>query len=227
MRMSSTSLKQRIYDELKKKIIDCEYLPGSQINEDILCREFGASRTPVRDALGRLEQEGLVTILYKRGLIINTVSLNSINELFEARQRIEPYAVRLYGCRQLDGVYANYIERFRESVADYQSMCELDAQFHFSFIKASNNRYLTMLYNITADQAKRYRILTAGDTRLETTQKEHYDIAAYCLRRDWIKASQEMSDHLEKSKNAIISIVLENEYSSANIFESKLDSVQK
>lgn len=221
------SLKHRIYDEIKGKIIRCEYLPGMQLNEDLLCNQFGSSRTPVRDALGRLEQEGLVNIHAKRGVEITEVSISSVNELFEVRMRIEPYAVRTYGSQQSDDVYACYMRRFSKGVGNKMDFYELDNEFHRSFIEASKNRYLSRIYGLTADQSARYRILSGADERLEQTQQEHYRIAACCLRRDWIGAANEMRSHLEMSKRAIINYALAQESDEENVFTLLKKSVEE
>ena len=221
-----TSLKHLIYDEIKRRIISCEYLPGMQLNEDLLCQQFGSSRTPVRDALSRLEQEGLVAIHAKRGVQITEVSISSVNELFEARMRIEPYAVRTYGSWQRDDAYARYMRQFSQTVVDKRAFYELDDTFHRSFILVSNNRYLSMIYNLTASQAARFRILSGAENRLEETQQEHYRIAAACLRRDWDTAADEMRAHLEMSKNAIISYALNQNFDTENIFTLLKKSIE-
>lgn len=218
--MKSSCLKQQIYDDIKKSIIRCEYAPGLQLNEDAFCQRFGVSRTPVRDALGRLEQEGLVRILSKRGVLINPVSLNSVNELFEVRLRIEPYAVFTYGNRLNEETYAAFFRRFCDEPKDMEAVYQLDSEFHYSFIEVSNNRYLNMIYRITADQSERCRILTAAGERLDYSQKEHLDIASACLRRDWGRASELMRMHINKSRDSIIDYVLNQEKSSSNIYES-------
>lgn len=221
------SLKLQIYDEIKQRIIRCEYLPGQQLNEDLLCNQFGSSRTPVRDALSRLEQEGLVNIHAKRGVQITDVSISAVNELFEVRMRIEPYAVRTYGSRQSDDVYASFMRRFSKSVGSKEDFYALDHEFHQSFIEASGNRYLKMVYGITADQSARYRILSGADERLEKTQEEHHRIAACCLRRDWVAAANEMRNHLEMSKKAIISYALDHEFDTENVFSLLRKSVEE
>ena len=72
------TLKYSTYEFIKNKIICCEYEPGTFLNEEILCEETGVSRTPVRDALGRLEQEGLVKILPKKGVKISPSPLRQM-----------------------------------------------------------------------------------------------------------------------------------------------------
>lgn len=220
------SLKHHIYDEIKSRIIRCEYLPGMQLNEDMLCSHFGSSRTPVRDALSRLEQEGLVAIHAKRGVQITDVSISAVNELFEVRMRIEPYAVRTYGSRMGDEVYAGYMRRFAKGVGNKMDFYELDNAFHRAFIEASDNRYLQKIYTMTGDQSARFRILSDADDRLEQTQQEHYRIAACCLRRDWSAAAAEMRNHLEMSKKAIISYALNQEFDTENVFSRLKKSVE-
>lgn len=221
------SLKLSIYNELKRKIIRCEYLPGQQLNEDLLCSLFGSSRTPVRDALSRLEQEGLVIIHAKRGVKIAEVSISAVNELFEVRMRIEPYAVRTYGGRQSDETYAGYMRQFTGNIGSKTTFYDLDNTFHYSFIKCSGNRYINMVYGIMADQSARFRILSDADERLQLTQEEHYQIAACCLRRDWIGASNQMQHHLEMSKRAIINYALNEKSDTENVFSLLRKSVEE
>ena len=92
---SKTSLKLQAYQYLKTKILNCEYRPNEFLNEQKLCAEMGnISRTPMRDALGRLEQEGLITILPKKGLMVSGITEEDVHSMFEMRLLVEPYALR-------------------------------------------------------------------------------------------------------------------------------------
>ena len=75
MEKPQNSLKQQIYEDLKQKIVTCEILPGAQLTEEILCDMLSASRTPVRDAISRLEQEQLVTICSPLSLLPSSASM--------------------------------------------------------------------------------------------------------------------------------------------------------
>ena len=215
------SLKQRVYDDIKQSIIQCAYIPGDVLHEEMICQQFSVSRTPVRDALSRLEQEGLIAILPKKGFKIKRVSLRSVNELFEARMRIEPYMVETYGARLTDDQYAEYMAQFSRPFHEFSSdeLYQLDDRFHNAFVDASQNRYLRMMYAITADQSARFRILFAEKARLEQAQSEHLTIAGCCLKRDWREAAEASREHIRHSRNAIIDYVLENKLVSSNIFE--------
>ena len=77
--MAGSNLKTLAYTQIRRKIVSCEYAPGSNLNEEMLTSALGLSRTPVRDALGRLEQEGLVEIRPKKGVTVTPLTVTDIN----------------------------------------------------------------------------------------------------------------------------------------------------
>lgn len=215
---ASQSLKQIVYEDLKRQIITCEILPGAVLTEEALCERLKASRTPVRDAVSRLEQEQLVTIHAKKGIFVNTVSLANVSELFEARLRIEPYAVEHYGNRIRDDVYAEYISYFNMPHGEGNEQYFKDDAFHQMFVDATQNRYLIMFYSTVKDQMMRYRVLSAQDSRLEDTNVEHREVARQCLRSNWHQAAEAMRAHIQNSKIAILDYVMNQNRDSRNIF---------
>jgi len=217
------SLKQIVYEDLKRQIVGCEILPGALLTEEALCERLKASRTPVRDAVSRLEQEQLLTIHPKKGILVNTVSLANVSELFEARLRIEPYAVRYYGNRINDSVYAECVAYFSVSHPRSKTQYIKDDEFHQMFVNASRNRYLTMFYNTVKDQVMRYRVLSALDERLLQTNLEHCEVANQCLRGNWEQAAQAMREHIENSKIAILDYATNQNCDSRNIFAALPD----
>ena len=219
----SKSLKQVAYETLKQKIVSCEILPGSTLTEDMLCEMLNASRTPVRDAISRLEQEHLVSIKPKKGIRVNRVSMNSIRELFEVRCLLEPAAVLKYSNRIPDEVYARYTQLFRRQNLPAEEYFRVDDEFHQMFITASNNRYFQSVYAMIADQVQRYRVLTANRPRDEIAQEEHYEIAASCIRGEWGTASRLMLEHIENSKLAIVQYVLDTNRNARNVFLEEND----
>lgn len=220
----NTSLKQRIYTELKQRIIVCKYRPGEFLTEEKLCEELGASRTPVRDAISRLEQEQLLTIHPKKGIKVNRVSLRSVNELFEARLRIEPYAVQQYGNRIRDDVYAEYITFFRKADWASEEMYKRDDEFHQMFVNATENRYIISFYQIVSDQVMRYRVLSDVDNRTRDSRQEHIDVAMHCLRGNWTQAAEAMRLHIENSKISILNYVLSENLDTRNIFAAPMET---
>lgn len=78
-----SSLKNQAYTVIKQKILSCEYAPGSELNEAVLCGQLSISRTPVRDALSRLEHDHLLRIVSKKGIIIESITVEDIGNYFE------------------------------------------------------------------------------------------------------------------------------------------------
>ena len=141
------SLKLQAYQYLKTKILNCEYRPNEFLNEQKLCAEMGnISRTPMRDALGRLEQEGLITILPKKGLMVSGITEEDVHSMFEMRLLVEPYALRTYG----SGIPREQLETFAElmhhpdSITDF---CESDDEFHELLMSTLPNKYLRSAYD--------------------------------------------------------------------------------
>ena len=95
--MPKINLKTLAYNTIRNKIVTCQYAPGTFLNEEQLTTELSLSRTPVRDALGRLEQEGLLEIRPKCGILVRPLTLNDIDMTFEVRMLYEPYILTHYG----------------------------------------------------------------------------------------------------------------------------------
>ena len=205
--MKKETLKQQAYNIIKEKIINCEYPPSALLNEEMLKEDIQASRTPIRDALGRLEQEGLITILPKKGIIVAPLTIREINMVHEARTLIEPFAILHYGNKISDDIYQNYYRLFQREVtytSDLNESYESDNQFHQMFITVTNNDYLISTYERISQQNTRLRIYSGrkSKNRLLASQNEHLKIVECCLKQNWELASKAMEEHLYHSKEA-------------------------
>lgn len=210
------SLKQMAYTYIKEQILNCRYEPGSFLNEQLICDETKVSRTPVRDALIRLEQEGLVTILPKKGVMVTPLQLNDINNIYEVRMMLEPYALREYGDRidlkRLRAVVrqANIYHANPEKVKQKETFYELDDLFHACIMDVLPNPFLRDLYRTVCELNQRLRVLS-GDTvanRMEATCKEHCCISDACEAKDWQKAAAFMAEHLRQSRLAAFQLLM-------------------
>lgn len=146
--MKKESLKQQAYNIIKNKIISCEYPPNYLLNEEKLKEEIGASRTPIRDALSRLEQENLVHILPKKGIMVASLSIREINAIYEARMLVEPYAIEHYANQIEKERFQYYDKIFRKKEEDihkgmdvYGDVYDIDDELHIQFINATENEY--------------------------------------------------------------------------------------
>ena len=209
--MKNESLKLQAYNILKEKIIYCHYPPGSQLSEEILQNELGMSRTPIRDALSRLEQEGLVTIRPKRGITVESLRIKELNMIYEVRMLLECYALTTYG-EMLD---ENKILEFYHIFSNIAKMSEdeyyrADDAFHAMLISVIPNRYIAHSYAQITNQNTRVRVLTGHRTasRLAETNAEHLSILIACMKRDWKQAAECMQTHLTHSKSAAFELLL-------------------
>ncbi len=207
------SLKQQAYDEIKRKIVTCEYAPNTLLNEELLREELHVSRTPIRDALSRLEQKGLITILPKKGIMVSSLSINDINMVFEVRMMYEPYALLHYGSRIPYSVLTHSYELLSDldAMSEDWAFFQADDAFHAAVVQAIGNRFLLQTYEWIQDQNLRFRVMTGQTSapRLEDTSKEHTRILDACLKKDWSEAASAMKDHLINSKNATFDLLFQ------------------
>lgn len=214
--MTKTNLKTLAYTAIRHKIITCEYAPGTFLNEERLTEELHLSRTPVRDALGRLEQEGLIEIRPKRGIMVTPLSVNDINMIFEMRMLYEPYILLHYGALLPEKRLIELNDRFLHTKPDSEYLhdndyCyELDSEFHLMIVNACPNTYIRHSYGLIWAQNQRFRNLTGNvsASRLTATFQEHLDIIGPCLCKNWKEAADKMAYHLEQSKKSSFDYVL-------------------
>ncbi|MBN2260636.1 MAG: GntR family transcriptional regulator [Clostridiales bacterium] len=136
-----------IYNELKRRIIELEYEPGSAINEKDLVNEFEVSRTPIREALLRLSQIGLIEMRPRVGTFITQINLNNVKYAYEVKKNLEGLAAELASQRatveEINELF-EIIERFKnyDIVKDYKKCIKDDQQFHKIVRNASKNPIL-------------------------------------------------------------------------------------
>lgn len=206
------SMQDTAYRYIRKKIELCEYAPGQMLSESILHDELGFSRTPVREAIGRLAQEGLVRVYPKRGIMVSSISVAEIHRIFEVRSLVEPYALTAHH----DALDLEEIARFAEIFHAYargekpEDFYGLDDDFHAAIASALSNDYLRDLLERIHVQSVRLRILsgTFVEERIMHTMEEHARIADACTARDWEGAARAMADHLRRSKESSLAAIL-------------------
>ncbi|MDY2812351.1 MAG: GntR family transcriptional regulator, partial [Dorea sp.] len=206
--MAKMNLKTQAYNTIRQKIITCEYEPGTFLNEEFLTNQLGLSRTPVRDALGRLEQEGLVEIKPKKGFLVTPLSINMINMIYEIRLLYEPYIIQNYGSSLSTEKLKEFYNIFHQKKSDSTSsqtndyFYELDAKFHNFIVHACPNTYIHRNYDMIVTQNERFRYMTGNisNHRIDDTCQEHLEIIRSCIQSDWNVAAQKMIYHLEESK---------------------------
>ena len=203
----SQSKRDAVYEFIRERIVMGRYRPGDLLDEQTLADENGVSRTPVREALRRLVEEGLVQVLPRRGVLVSQISLKTINDMMEARYLIEPFLLRK-GFRQLDsGRLAEFRaqEKTKLMAGDTRverSVEDFDTSLHLYLTGAGSNDYLVDTMRRLMTQNQRMRAITSslsGDRVLES-RHEHVAILDKVIDGDLDGVIDELRDHLRRSR---------------------------
>lgn len=206
------NLKDKAYAIIREKIVNCEYMPNQFMTETELTETIGVSRTPIREAINKLEQEGLVQVLPKRGIMIKEVTVGTINDMFEIRMLVEPYLVETYG----RDIPEEEINRQLEIAADDTVLFYgkdgfvKDNELHQMFYSASHNSYFEEIMHRSYALNQRMRILAGmrSEERLRETQEEHQRILTSILKKEFAQAARYMKEHLVNARQAAIDAML-------------------
>ncbi|MFI2489218.1 GntR family transcriptional regulator [Promicromonospora kroppenstedtii] len=166
----AASASERAYQVIREAILDGTHQPGEMLGEASLAASLGMSRTPVRVALARLQDEGWIVVYPKRGALVQGLSERTIVELADARFVLEATAVDRAPDvlrQRLADVLERSIGAQREAFAseDVRRFIDLTLQFHRGFVEAGGNGVLLELYDRLADR-HRFVLFAAGDTLL-------------------------------------------------------------
>ncbi len=202
VRLENLTLWQRVYDHLREEILAGRLQPGAELAEVALSEQLGVSRGPIRDAIGRLAAEGLVTVRPRRGAVVRLLSKDEFLELYQVREALEIMAVRLAVPRlgaddfaALQGLIDTMGKHAeRGEVAEF---FEANVAFHAHLLEASGNRKLQELYGQLLGQMGRYRMrsLTLRGN-LQRSVAEHAAILRAAKRGDTERAAHLMSEHI-------------------------------
>lgn len=186
------SLVEKAYDEIKKRILTNEYPPGHQALEQEIAAELGVSRTPVREALIRLENERLVRLIPRRGMRVTPLSPTDMREIYEVLTAVETMAVELLARRkpsktQMKPAVEALAEMDRALRAgDLEKWAEADERFHQLLLEACGNSRLAAIAGTVRDQGHRARLLTLRlRPKPNKSNKEHREVLNAILRGDW------------------------------------------
>jgi len=203
-----------IYQILRQKITDFELYPNTRFTESELADKFQVSRTPIREALKRLEVEGLVQIRPKQGCFIRSVDLKTINNYYDVRVALETMAVEL-AC-------SNMATEEVEKLCDYwdpencvikskfvEKIRSMEENFHFQIAVGSGNSILVQLLQDVNDHIRIVRRLGFPNKEsIIETYEEHYLICNLILAKKTIKAKKAMNDHIRKHQQIASSVTL-------------------
>lgn len=199
----NASLEAKVYIELQDAILSDQLKKGEALTETMLSEKLGVSRTPVRSALQRLAEDGLVKIVPNRGAVVLGVTKEDILDIYRIRMRLEGLASAMAAEKMSDEDKKKLAETLELSEFYLQKnstehLKELDTSFHRMIYEASGSRTLARILSDLHLNTKGYRrISLAIPGRLERTAEEHRGILNAILAGDAAEADRLTSEHIE------------------------------
>lgn len=210
-------LREKVYQTIKERIIKGQYLPAEPLNEREIIEELHVSRTPFREAINALNEEGLVQIYPNRGIFVREITVKSILNALNIRCQLEPYITQL-ACQYMpDDVIASLSERCKACLdAEYWELLAEDEHYHLTLLDYTNNEQLNKimrnLYAQNAMQAAKYdsrKDNLVSEVRkqaaLESLQ-EHIQILEYIAKRDEENAMEMTRKHISRARKRVLEI---------------------
>jgi DNA-binding GntR family transcriptional regulator len=203
--VSPMTKSEAAYQEIRQRIFEGTLQPGAVLNQEALAASLGLSTTPLREALRRLESEGVVELKAHRDMVIKPLTLRELHELYAVRQQLDPHAAAL-AAEHAPPEILKEIVRLAEQPAGDTAHERLTANrlFHRTIYSAGGNLLLTQLLDSLWDRTDRYRLLLLQDElHLFAVAREHQRIARAVQRRDVDKVTKLVSDHVAAAERLI------------------------
>jgi DNA-binding GntR family transcriptional regulator len=203
-------LREVVCETLREAIRSGVLKPGERLMEIQLADELGVSRTPVREAMRKLELEGYVIMLPRRGTYVANISIRDINEVFEIRTTLDALASGL-AAERITEEELEQLERLLVSIGknietrNMKKVVEDDMEFHDILYKASRNQRLVGIISNLREQMTRFRSMSMSyPGRLKKTLEEHSRLVEAIAQRDVELAQKLAVEHMENSEQTLL-----------------------
>lgn len=203
-------LRDVVFNTLRQAILTGELKPGERLMEIHLANKLGVSRTPIREAIHKLELEGLVIMIPRRGAEVAQITEKSMSDVLEVRRAVDALCVELACDRiseeELDAL-KKACDNFEEAVKtkDVKVIAQADVNLHDIIVQATRNQRLVQLINNLSEQMYRYRFEYIKDfSQHDKVIEEHRMIYESLRDRNAEAASEAAKTHIDNQKKAII-----------------------
>jgi DNA-binding GntR family transcriptional regulator len=212
---NQTVMTQQVYEQLRKVICSGNWFkPGERINVDQICIEWQVSKTPVREALKALEQEGAINYIPRRGFFVTVPSLEELRNIIDIRIALEVHALERSFQDMDRGRIREILKSFQAAFktlrvnGDVHPYLAIDHQFHSFIIMSSGNRKLAEIYeNIGGEMHYlRYRDTFDTEAAMGNSMPEHTAVIEAILNNDKKKAMQALSAHLRNVEARLVEL---------------------
>lgn len=205
------TLSVKVYNAMKRDIIRGVHPPGEPLNEKDLAKQYKASRTPVREAALRLQEERLLRIVPNRGYFVSPITLQELTDIYEYRAAVECAAAELAARKATDSELLQHLVELAEtsyqtdSIESYMRFIEADTVFHVGIARLSRNQMLIRAVNEARCQMERI-MYAAIDIHYfgEVPTREHKAIMKAIVEHNPDSARRHMYDHIVQSKSKVL-----------------------
>ena len=202
-------LRDVVFNTLRQAILTGELKPGERLMEIHLANKLGVSRTPIREAIRKLELEGLVTMIPRRGAEVAQITGKSLQDVLEVRRSLDALCAEL-ACERISDEEIIELEAacqaFDEATKtrDTRAIAAADVALHDIIVKATGNKRLVQLVNNLAEQMYRYRFEYIKDFSMHATLIDEHRIIFEAIRnKDKITAAKAAITHIDNQMEAI------------------------
>ena len=211
-------LRDVVFNTLRQAILKGELKPGERLMEIQLANKLGVSRTPVREAIRKLELEGLVLMIPRKGAEVAEITRQDMEDVLEVRTALEELAVK-DACDHITDAQLSELKKasneFKRALLegkDLVTCADADMHFHDVILSATNNRRLIQILNNLSEQMYRYRMEYLKDERTHRTLIEEHDAIRRALKKhDKAKAGAAIRVHIDNQKRSILESLTEKE----------------
>jgi DNA-binding GntR family transcriptional regulator len=205
-RAGTVTARARVYANLRDAIVRAELAPGRQLSENELAASLGVSRTPVREALQRLQERGLLTVGGGRSLVVVELSPREVTELYAMREILEGSAAR-FAAQYADAEEIALLRRLNDTYiaafGDPQRLVPLNRRFHRAIHEAAHNRYLTQsLSAIHESLALLHNTTFRVPEKPDRSETEHGRIIEAIARHDPDAAEEAAREHIRSARRS-------------------------
>jgi len=212
-------LREVVFEVIRTAITSGALQPGERIMENQLAEQLRVSRTPVREAIRKLEQEGFVVMVPRRGTYVSDLSIRDINEVFEIRTALEVLAAGLAAERMTEGDLER-LERLLVEIGelieldDTERLVEADCRFHDILYNATHNKTLANITSNLREKFTPFRAISYSyPGRAKRSLEEHRRLVEALAERNPAAAQQVARKHMEKAEQTLLQHMSEHNLS--------------
>ncbi len=206
-------LREVVFESIRGAIISGALRPGERLMEVQMAERLGVSRTPIREAIRKLELEGLVVMVPRKGAYVADLSIKDITDVLEIRAALEGLAAGLASLRISDEEIEELetaAMKFHKAIENdnFDAMIQHDIEFHEIIFRATRNEKLVQLSSNLREQVQRFReIYISKANKSKDLAREHYEIADAISKRNIDSAEKLARKHIENAENYILKII--------------------